>query len=236
VPITIQRSSWNDDEALFVGLKGGSPSSPHGHMDGGSFVMDTKGVRWAVDLGAERYHPIEARGIDLWNNRQDSQRWTIFRLGTSAHNVPMIDGCQQWVKGSAKVTAVKRDGAASEVTLNLSTLYTNAASVVRTGTMAADGRRYVLRDAFAGARPGAAIRWAMMTRAEPTVDGDKVTLRQGGKTLTLTQCGAQKGAWSVAEAKGPNEWDSPNDGCRQLLFTVPATAEGAADIAVSFSF
>ena len=236
VPITIQRSSWNDDEALFVGLKGGSPSGPHGHMDGGSFVMDTKGVRWAVDLGAERYHPIEARGIDLWNNRQDSQRWTIFRLGTSAHNVPMIDGCQQWVKGSAKVTEVKRDGAASEVTLDLSTLYTNAASVVRTGTMAADGRRYVLRDAFAGARPGAAIRWAMMTRAEPTVDGDKVTLRQGGKTLTLTQCGAQKGAWSVAEAKGPNEWDSPNDGCRQLLFTVPATAEGTADIAVSFSF
>ena len=34
VPITIQRSSWNDDEALFVGLKGGSPSGPHGHMDG----------------------------------------------------------------------------------------------------------------------------------------------------------------------------------------------------------
>ena len=114
-------------------------------------------------------------------------------------------------------------------------LYTNAASVVRTGTMAADGRRYVLRDAFAGTRPGAAIRWAMMTRAEPTLDGDKVMLRQGGKTLTLTQCGAQKGAWSVAEPKGPNEWDSPNKGCSQLTFKVKADASGEARLGVTFT-
>ena len=236
VPITIQRSSWNDDEALFVGLKGGSPSGPHGHMDGGSFVMDTKGVRWAVDIGAENYYGIESRGMNLWSSAQDSDRWRVFRLSTWSHNVPMIDGCQQLVKGAARVTEVKREGASSEVTLDLSSLYTNATSVVRKGAMASDGRRYLLRDTFAGVRPGAQIRWAMMTCAEPAVDGDKVTLRQNGKTLTLVQCGAQKGAWTIGDGQGPNEWDSKNRGCRQLLFTVTATAEGTADIAVKFSF
>ena len=235
VPITIQRSSWNDDEALFVGLKGGSPSGPHGHMDGGSFVMDTKGVRWAVDIGAEGYYGIESRGMNLWSSAQDSDRWRVFRLSTWSHNVPMIDGCQQLVKGAARVTEVKREGASSEVTLDLSSLYTNATSVVRKGAMASDGRRYLLRDTFAGVRPGAQIRWAMMTCAEPAVDGDKVTLRQNGKTLTLVQCGAQKGEWTIGDGQGPNEWDSKNRGCRQLLFTVPATAEGTADIAVKFS-
>jgi len=235
VPITIQRSSWDDETALFVGLKGGSPWGPHGHMDGGSFVLDSGKVRWAVDVGVEPYHRIEAMGLNLWSNAQNSDRWKLFRLGTWAHNVPMIDGCQQWVKGSAKVKEVKRDGAASVVTLDLSSLYTNATSVIRRGEMAASGRSYTLRDTFTGVRPGGKIRWAMMTRAEPTVEGDKVTLRQAGKSMTLVQCGAQKGVWTIGDGQGPNKWDSPNPGCRQLMFTVPATADGTAEIAVKFS-
>lgn len=235
VPITIQRSSWDDESAFFVGLKGGAPSAPHGHMDGGSFVLESGKVRWAVDVGAEGYHKIESLGMTLWSNRQESDRWRIFRLGTSSHNVPMIDGCQQWVKGSAKVVEVKRDGAASSVTLDLSSLYTNATSVVRRGTMAASGRSYTLRDSFAGVRPGGKIRWAMMTRAEPEIAGNEVTLRQDGKSITLAQCGAQRGTWTVGDGQGPNKWDSPNPGCRQLMFTVSADADGTADIAVTFT-
>ena len=235
MPIAVQRSSWNDDEALFVGLKGGSPSGPHGHMDGGSFVMDTKGVRWAVDLGAENYNAIEQRGMSLWNFKQTSDRWKIFRLGTSSHNVPMIDGCQQNVSGSAEVVDVRTNGALSVAKLDLSSLYTNAASVVRMGAMATDGRRYLLRDVFSGVRPGAQIRWAMMTRADPEIADGAVTLRQNGQTLRLVQRGAQKGVWTVGSGQGPEEWDSPNRGCRQLTFTVSATAAGAAEVAVEFS-
>ena len=234
VPITIQRSSWDDEAAMFVGLKGGSPSAPHGHMDGGSFVFESEKVRWAVDIGAEPYHRIEAMGMNLWSNAQNADRWKLFRLGTWSHNVPMIDGCQQRVKGSAKVMEVKRDGAASVVTLDLSSLYTNATSVIRRGEMSASGRSYTLRDTFTGVRPGGKIRWAMMTRAEPTIEGEeKVTLRQNGKSITLLVLrGAQKGMWTIGDGQGPNTWDSPNSGCRQLIFTVPANPDGTADIEV----
>lgn len=234
VPITVQRSSWNDDEAMFVGLKGGSPSSNHGHMDGGSFVLDTKGVRWAVDIGAESYHGIEKRGMNLWSMQQDSQRWTIYRLGTSSHNTLMLDGCQQWVKGAAKV--VKVVGApVSEVTLDLSSLYTNATTVVRRGTLAADGKKYELKDVVKGFRPGGSVRWSMVTRAAATIDGETVTLRQDGQTLRLAQTGRDRGTWFVAPAKGPNEWDSPNKGCTQLMFTVAADAQGEARLGVTFT-
>jgi hypothetical protein len=64
-PITIHRSSWNDPRATFIGLKAGSPSANHGQMDIGSFVLDCDGRRWAVDLGAEGYHAIESRGMNL---------------------------------------------------------------------------------------------------------------------------------------------------------------------------
>ena len=234
VPITIQRSSWNDDEALFVGLKGGSPSGPHGHMDGGSFVMDTKGVRWAVDLGAEGYYGIEKRGMNLWSSAQDSDRWKIFRLSTWGHNVLMLDGCQQNVKGSAKFVHVRTEPP-SEVALDLSSLYTNATEVLRGGKMFADGKSYVLNDIVRGFRPGGEVRWSMLTRAETQVDGTAVVLKQGGQTMRLAQTGRDTGPWSVAPAKGPNEWDSPNKGCSQLMFTVKADASGEARLGVTFT-
>ena len=234
VPITIQRSSWNDDEALFVGLKGGSPSGPHGHMDGGSFVMDTKGVRWAVDLGAESYYGIERRGMNLWSGAQNSDRWKIFRLSTWGHNVLMLDGCQQDVKGSAKVVRVRAEPP-NEVALDLSTLYTNATEVLRDGKMSADGRSYVLHDVVRGFRPGGEVRWSMLTGAEAQVDGTAVVLKQKGQAMRLAQTGRDRGAWSMGPATGPNEWDSPNRGCSQLTFKVKADSTGEARLGVTFT-
>jgi hypothetical protein len=48
-PVALMRTSWTDPDAIYVGVKGGSPSVSHAHMDVGSFVMDADGVRWAMD-------------------------------------------------------------------------------------------------------------------------------------------------------------------------------------------
>lgn len=235
VPIAVQRSSWDDASALFVGLKGGAPSANHGHMDGGSFILEAEGVRWALDLGAENYNKIEQRGMKLWDMGPDSDRWRIFRLGASSHNILMLDGCPQNVRGFGRVREV-RTAAPSAVALDLTTLYTNAAEVVRRGEMAADGRRYDLADIVRGLRPGAPIRWAMVTRATPDApEGRALVLRERGKVLRLTQTGAQTGAWRVAPAKGPNPWDGENPGCSLLTFTVPMPAAGAARLGVAFT-
>ena len=101
-PITIHRSSWTDPPATFVGFKGGSPSASHGQMDVGSFVLDCDGVRWAVDLGAEGYHGIESRGMNLWGQSQDSDRWTIFRQSNQGHNTLVIDGQLQRASGRGR--------------------------------------------------------------------------------------------------------------------------------------
>ena len=238
VPIATLRSGWDDETALFVGLKGGSPKSNHGHMDIGSFVLDTKGVRWAVDLGAEDYTKIEQRGMSLWSMRQDSDRWTIYRLNATSHNVLTLDGCPQRVEGFGKVVEAREveDGAALRATLDLTSVYTNATAVARRGTLAADGSQFELRDVVRGLRPGAPIRWAMMTRARVEVDPDgAILLRDKGQTLRLEQTGALTGAWTVAPAKGPNEWDSANKGALQIAFTVAMPSEGDAQLAVTFT-
>lgn len=234
VPIVIQRSSWDNEKAAFAGLKGGSPSANHGHMDGGSFVLEAKGVRWAIDLGAESYHKIEQLGMNLWSSAQDSDRWKIFRLSAAAHNIPTINGCNQWAKGFGKFTNVATSETGSAVTVDLSSLYTNATKVVRTGTMTANGARYEIRDTLTGVPAGASVRWAMMTRAEVEPKDGGLVLRQDGKTIRMETYGAQTGPWTVVPAKGPHDYDSANKGCQQILLTITVPASGEVDLGVRF--
>ena len=53
--------------------------------------MDAQGVRWAVDLGPQEYNSLESKGIALWDNRANGQRWKVFRYNNFAHNVFSIN-------------------------------------------------------------------------------------------------------------------------------------------------
>ena len=44
-------------------------------MDAGSFIYERKGIRWAIDLGMQNYLSLESRGINLWDQSQEGQRW-----------------------------------------------------------------------------------------------------------------------------------------------------------------
>ena len=231
-PLATQRSGWGKDD-FFVAIKAGTPSENHGHMDGGSFVMDAGGVRWAYDIGAEGYHRIESRGMKLWSSAQNADRWKVYRLNNFSHNTLVIDGELQLAKGFAKVVSLT-PGADSKAVLDLSPLYPNAREVVRTGEMGVDGRSYVLRDQVKGAKPGVPVRWAMMTRAKVTKkDGGRLVLDESGCTMELSQMGGEW-EWEVEENPHPNEWDSENRDYRQIRFTVPTSASGDAEFGVKF--
>ena len=78
-PVCVMRSSWNESSAAFVGVKLGSPSINHGHMDVGSLflrLMASLGNRF----GVYDYDRIEKSGIQLWSNAQDAQRWECVPL------------------------------------------------------------------------------------------------------------------------------------------------------------
>jgi hypothetical protein len=53
--IALFRSAWNDPGALFLGFKAGDNATNHSHLDLGSFVLESDGVRWALDLGSDDY-------------------------------------------------------------------------------------------------------------------------------------------------------------------------------------
>ncbi|MCH5597769.1 heparinase II/III domain-containing protein [Niabella ginsengisoli] len=102
-PVYLMRTSWTDPNAIYMGLKCGSPSISHGHMDIGSFVLDAEGERWASDFGMQSYITLESKGVDLWNMRQNSQRWTVFRYNNFAHNTLTINNQLQLVNSNAEL-------------------------------------------------------------------------------------------------------------------------------------
>ena len=81
------RSEWNDADATFVGFKGGTNKAHHGHLDLGTFVLDSAGQRWAIDLGSDDYG-----SPDYFNGEK---RWGYYRASTAGHNTLVIDGRNQ---------------------------------------------------------------------------------------------------------------------------------------------
>jgi hypothetical protein len=232
-PVGVFRSSWTERDALYLAFKGGSAGLSHAHMDAGTFVFEADGVRWAQDLGAQDYESLESKKIDLWNRKQDSQRWQVFRLNNFSHNTLTLDGQLHRVAGSAEFTAFSGQGEEAFAVLDLSSVFAGQASSVKRGYKLLDGRSVLIQDEIAGAKPGARVRWAMLTSAEVVVDGAHATLRENGRELRAELLGATKAEFSVIPADPPaNGYDAPNPGRRILVATVSAGSDGAVALAV----
>ena len=234
VPITVHRSSWTDPNATYVGLKGGSPSASHGQMDVGSFVLDSDGLRWAMDLGAEGYHGIESRGMGLWNQSQDSDRWTIFRQSNHGHNTLAIDDELQRAAGNARIVRFSDQPDFPHSVLDMSAVYEGQAQSVRRGVALLPSREVLIQDRLTGLKPKSRVRWGMITPGSPeNVDQPVIDLRQGEAKLTLSILSPPGTAWQTIDtAKPRNEWDSPNRGTRMVAFESVAPQSGELTIAV----
>lgn len=237
IPVSMHRSG-SDDRAVYLGMKAGSPGGPHGHMDGGSFVIEADGVRWAEDLGMENYTRLEKLRIKLWNFRPDSDRWRkIFRIGVRSHNILLIDGRDQQVYGKSGFLEFRGAGAGQKSVIDLTPLYAGQLKRgVRTGQLLPD-RRIVIADQLTGVTPGAAVRWQMCTRAEVAeTDSQHLILKRDGETMKLSVEAPQPIRWRVTEAAelmAPH--DSPNPGARMVWFELPAPADGKVALRVVFT-
>ncbi|MBO0937062.1 heparinase II/III family protein [Fibrella sp. HMF5335] len=229
-PVAFLRSSWTDPAAIYVAIKGGTPSTNHAHMDVGSFVMDADGVRWAMDFGMQQYESLESKGVDLWNMKQHSQRWQVFRYGNSVHNTLTVNDSLQRVSGKALITSSSATPLFMNATTDLTTLYSDGLAKANRGIAIVDKAYVVVRDELQTPSTEATVRWTMLTPATVKLVGTtKAELTQGGKTLLLQvqePAAITLKTWSTTP---PHDYDAPNPGTVRVGFevTMPANTKTA---------
>ena len=218
-PVCVMRSGWGDPNARFVGVKLGSPSINHGHMDVGSFVFEADGVRWAIDLGSEDYNTTETRGVDLWNMAQQSQRWDVFRYNNRSHNTLTFNDKLQRVNGSAQIiesdTATERRFDKTDLT----PVYAGQVDKVERTISLVDNDYLLIEDEITAGKNYTRMRWTLMTRATPKILSDNtVMLEQDGKRCLLKIESETPIVWRFEKTPTVNTFDSPNPDVTMVVF------------------
>lgn len=218
-PLGIHRSAWNDPRAAYLAIKGGSPSINHAHMDAGSFLIEADGVTWAADIGAQDYNSLESAGIkNLFDSRQTSARWTVFRLGAESHNILRFDDQPQIAKASAIPGRHRETGESPFTQFDLSPLYAGQIARIVRGASLHPGRRIVLQDEWTAlpAKP-VNVTWQWLTYADAVIDGSCITLRQNNETLTLAIQSPADARLEIEDMSAPRAaYDAPNPKLKRI--------------------
>lgn len=222
VPVAMIHTEWQFNEAdNYVGFKGGAANANHGHMDAGSFVYESQGVRWSDDLVRPDYATIEnltaAAGGSYWSMAQTSLRWDIFRMNNIGHSTlsfSNFDGSfnklhttDHNVSGKATMTDVYNDAGSLGARMDLTDVFKGQAkSVFR--TIRLEGDDLVITDEVTALESAdAKMMWRMLTPSTVNTGSSYQTLSQKGKTLYLsaksTSASVTYTTWS---AERPSDW------------------------------
>lgn len=215
------RSGYGKNDT-FLATKFGQLQVGHGHWDGGSFIMDMAGTRWAIDLGKDDYL--------LPDYFTEYVGGTYYRKRAEGHNTMIINpdetpGQQTWVY--APVEKFENNKTDSFVIGDMSVYYPSSKSAKR-GFMLTNNRKDVVIRDEVRMENSSEIYWFMHTGAEITiVDSDTAILTQDGKQVQLDFISNVPAELTVMDAvplkSSPNpEGQNPNPGARKIAIRVPS--------------
>ncbi|SCV70692.1 BQ2448_3454 [Microbotryum intermedium] len=211
------RSSWTDNNGTYIAMKAGVPTGGQTHrdLDGGDFVIDALGQRWAGENGNGQYL---ANGY-FSSEKQDSVRWTYYQKGSQGQNVILVDEANQFVNATPSVTfgttkeaqnALNYDvpsGSTAYMKIDTSTYYpgTTSARAIR---FLNKRQQILLRDEITTT---GSILWRMHTNASVTISssGTTATLALGGQTMIATLRQPSNGKFTTVDAVRLTGQDAP---------------------------
>ena len=213
-PVFLYRKGFASKEDSYLGVKGGSPKNSHAHMDGGSFIYEWAGVRWAVELGNQDYHSLESKGIGIWKKGQNSQRWQVYRLNNYSHNTLTINDKLHQYEGMVTMTKVHNKKKYKGADFDLSSLFVDTESVTRS-ILIDNNDKVTCIDKIESKNTTCSIRWNMTTFAKAEIiDNRTILLEQDGKKLILRVVSPQKAEPYIMDNNSNNWYDVKNKGAR----------------------
>lgn len=226
------RSGWSSSD-IYLAVKGGTPSANHAHMDVGSFVMEANDVRWAIDFGMSDYNTLETNGVDLWNGKQDSERWDVFRYNNMAHNTLTFNGKKQLVTGNAGIENFINTKVQKSVELNLTSLYQDEVENCHRSAAIVSDRYVEIKDQIKAKSNPLSVRWNLLTQAVPQKVSDRIIkLVQSEKVLYLIFDGTEVVTANAWTTKPSTSYEEQNGGTYFTGFEFTIAAGKSATITV----
>lgn len=200
-PIATFHDGWTAAEGgSYLGIKAGNATSvTHTHLDAGSFVYHSGGVRWAMDYGAASYTAmrevcIRITGSDLgfWSYATTNLfRWTINVLNNFGHNTISVADKLYQPTGSATFVGEIDNGSSKGAVVDIKPLFGSSTGITAAQRcITLEGRDLKVMDRMTVADGKSVdIEWRMLTRAKPeiTPEGIVLTANNGKKALLSTR-------------------------------------------------
>ena len=216
-PVFIYRSGWESPADTSLGVKGGPTQPSHSHNDQGSFIFESEGVRWAVDLGMQDYYSLEKLGLDLWDMTQDAERWNVFRIGPFSHNILTVNGHRPKVHHPADIVRTWEGDARNDrrygAEIELGKIYSEDLAACRREVWTDGNGELHVRDWIETGDSVCTVRWAMCPAAE-------AVLSRGTSPLSGTKSNAREKTPEGPNENGPGFILSGNGVRKQLTLRV----------------
>jgi len=180
-----------DGSEYYLGVKAGTTTTSHSHMDCGSFVYDAFGHNWAIDLNRQEYVEVEniasAHFGNFWDLSQNALRWKFLRMNNRFHNTITINDTDHYVKGKTEIIRVIDTLGYRGAVIDMTQLFKGQAqTVIREVVINANGELKVTDTVSALDTLDADIRFSMVTPSDVCHYSEGLLLSQDNTTLSLT--------------------------------------------------
>lgn len=125
-----------------------------------------------MDMGGEEYNRLETRGVDLWNSRQNSQRWDVYRYNNFAHNTLSFNHKYQDVKGKAQIDGYSDQENNMYVISDLTPVYKDQVKSAKRAVSLVDKEYVVVEDVIEATKRFTMMTWTMVTPASAKIVAD----------------------------------------------------------------
>jgi len=217
-PILVFNGKSTSKNSIYLIAKGGAGNVAHQHLDIGSYIIETNGVRWLEDLGtaADDYALPE-----FWDYAPvTGQRWKYFRYNNFSHNTLSIDNHLQYSDGRGKILRYDKESAQPFGIIDMTTVYKNLASKVYRGFKLLSDDLALIQDEISLVQGAKKIEWSSITSASITIDGNRTILQKDGKKLYIRIITPVNATFFTENAKSSTANESPVSGYTLIKATL----------------
>ncbi len=180
-PIVVFRKN-DDPRGFYFGAKGGRANLSHGNMDAGSFIYVFDVIRWRIDSGNQSYAPLEEIiGENLWNDSQDSDRWSLLTKNNFGHSTITINDALHRADGSASLSQVDE----KTVVIDLTSVFGKNVEAAKRRICRTRDYQVKIEDTIIPNEKTESIVHSLITTADVELHRQQVILHQNGRSVKI---------------------------------------------------